>query len=143
MPDGADIAGSPRMVSLEGSCHCGAIVFSVEVEEDQREVLDCNCSICTKKGLLHLIVPTDRLTLHSGADHLVTYTFGTHTAQHMFCVTCGIHPFYRPRSHPNCWDINARCLDVPLSHWRIKPFEGTNWDEAVVEILEAPPPLLS
>ena len=131
------------MVSLEGSCHCGAIVFSVELDADQREVLDCNCSICTKKALLHLIVPTDRFTLHSGVDHLVTYTFGTHTAQHMFCVTCGIHPFYRPKSHPDSWDVNARCLDVPLAYWRIRAFNGVNWDDAVAEIVNAPAALLA
>ena len=51
------------MVSLEGSCHCGAIRFSVDLDEEERDVFECNCAICTKTGLLHLIVPTDRFTL--------------------------------------------------------------------------------
>jgi hypothetical protein len=117
-------------VIYEGGCHCGAIRFRVET--DDRQVLDCNCSICTKKGLLHLIVPEPAFTLLAGTP--ATYTFGTHTAKHHFCATCGVHPFYRPRSHPDSWDINARCLDVPLSHWTITPFDGQNWEANVALI---------
>jgi hypothetical protein len=116
-----------RLVIYNGSCHCGAIQFRVET--DDREVLDCNCTICTKKGLLHLIVPEHALTLLAG--ELATYTFGTHTAKHHFCAICGVHPFYRPRSHPDAWDVNARCLDVPLSHWTIRAFDGQNWEANV------------
>jgi len=119
------------MVRYDGSCHCGAIQFRVELDDDERKVLDCNCSICTMKGLLHLIIDESRFTLLAGDDALTTYTFGTHTAKHMFCRTCGIHPFYRPRSHPDHWDVNARCLDVPLSHWRVEPFDGANWESVV------------
>jgi hypothetical protein len=114
----------------DGSCHCGAIRFRVET--DAREVLDCNCSICTKKGLLHLIVPEAAFTLLAGTP--AAYTFGTHTAKHHFCATCGVHPFYRPRSHPDAWDVNARCLDVPLSHWRVVVFDGQHWEANVASI---------
>jgi hypothetical protein len=122
------------MATHEGSCHCGAVRFRVSLADNELDVLDCNCSICTMKGLLHLIVDESRFTLLAGADALTTYTFGTHTAKHMFCRTCGVHPFYRPRSHPDSWDVNARCLDVPLSHWRVKPFDGVNWESAVDSI---------
>lgn len=111
----------------QGSCHCGAIRFRVTT--DAREVLDCNCSICTKKALLHLIVEESQFELVAGEP--ATYTFGTHTAKHHFCATCGSHPFYRPRSHPNGWDVNVRCLDAPLEHWRIRPFDGKNWEDSV------------
>ena len=49
--------------------------------------------------------------LLSGADALTTYRFNTGTAQHTFCATCGIHPFYIPRSDPDKIDVNVRCLD--------------------------------
>jgi hypothetical protein len=120
--------------TYQGRCHCGAVRFRVAVPEDAREVLDCNCSICTKKGILHLIVDDARLEIIAGADQLTTYTFGTHVAKHMFCRTCGIHPFYRPRSHPQSWDVNVRCLDVPLEHWRIERFDGANWEDSVESI---------
>jgi hypothetical protein len=109
--------------------------FRVELLPDEREVLDCNCSICRKKGILHLIVPEARFALLRGGDQLATYTFGTHTARHMFCRTCGVHAFYRPRSHPDSWDVNARCLDdVPLGHWTVRAFDGTRWDEAAAAL---------
>ena len=96
-------------ITYQGGCHCGAVRFSVVVDTD--EAMDCNCSICLKKGFLHLIVPPEQFTLHSGSDMLHLYTFNTHTAKHTFCRICGIHPFYQPRSHPQYIDVNVRCLD--------------------------------
>jgi len=99
------------------------------------EVLDCNCSICTKKGFLHLIVPQSDFRLLQGESDLSTYTFGTHTARHHFCKTCGVQSFYLPRSHPDCWDINVRCLD---DNWlprmkRIR-FNGLDWEHNISQI---------
>ena len=94
---------------FEGGCHCGRVRFRVRTE--LAGILDCNCSICRKKGFLHLIVAPERFELIQGRDALSTYTFGTGVAQHTFCGTCGIHPFYVPRSHPDKIDVNVRCLD--------------------------------
>ena len=58
----------------QGSCHCGAVTFEVETP-DEVELVDCNCSICTKSGYLHLIVPKARFRLLSGGDKLTTYVF--------------------------------------------------------------------
>ena len=116
-----------------GGCHCGAVRFQVSVHRP--EVYDCNCSICRKKGFLHLIVPPEQFTLLKGADALSTYTFNTGIAKHTFCRICGIHAFYRPRSHPNAYDVNVRCLDEDvLSQFRITPFDGLNWEENVNRI---------
>lgn len=117
---------------LEGGCHCGALRFRVRVR--RREALDCNCSVCTKKGLLHCIVSAADFALLRGEDALSTYTFGTHTARHHFCATCGIHPFYVPRSHPDGWDVNVRCLDEGIEGWTVVPFDGRNWEAAVERI---------
>jgi hypothetical protein len=122
-----------RGTSYEGGCHCGAVRFRVEVEE--HEAIDCNCSICAKKGFLHLIVPANRFTLLRGEDRLVTYKFNTGVARHMFCGVCGIHAFYRPRSHPDGWDVNIRCLDDDAaSRFAVAPFDGKEW-EANVEAI--------
>lgn len=125
----------PRLplTSYEGGCHCGAVRFRVDVE--RHEALDCNCSICSKKGFLHLIVSRDRFTLLSGEHALTTYTFNTRTAKHTFCATCGIHPFYTPRSHPDGIDVNVRCLDGDApARFRVTPFDGRRWEESVAEI---------
>jgi hypothetical protein len=112
---------------LEGGCHCGAVRFRVEIGE--RIALDCNCSICAKKGLLHYIVPPARFELLAGEESLTEYRFNTKTARHLFCKTCGIAPFYEPRSHPGWIDVNVRCLDGDaLSTFRIEPFDGKNWE---------------
>lgn len=117
-------------VTYEGGCHCGAVRFRAIV--DKHEATDCNCSICKKKGFLHLIVPRDRFTLLRGEDVLTTYTFNTGTALHTFCRNCGIHSFYRPRSHPDAFSVNLRCLDGDvLSRFRIVPFDGAHWEENI------------
>jgi hypothetical protein len=120
-------------ITYEGGCHCGAVRFRVIV--DKHEAVDCNCSICRKKGFLHLIVPPEQFTLLSGADVLTTYTFNTGTAKHTFCSICGIHAFYRPRSHPDKIDVNIHCLDSDLlSRFRIVPFDGANWEENIQQL---------
>jgi hypothetical protein len=117
------------MQSFEGGCHCGRVRFRVTA--DLATVADCNCSICTKKGFLHLIVPPERFELLSGADDLSTYRFNTGTARHNFCRHCGIHAFYVPRSDPDKIDVNARCLDgVDPASLRPHPFDGRNWEAA-------------
>jgi hypothetical protein len=121
------------LVTYSGGCHCGAVRFTVAV--DKHSSSDCNCSICKKKGFLHLIVPPERFTLLCGEDVLTTYTFNTGTAKHTFCRICGIHSFYRPRSHPDQFDVNVRCLDdYAVSQFQILPFDGVNWEQNVHEL---------
>lgn len=117
-------------VTYEGGCHCGAVRFRVIVDKHKAD--DCNCSICKKKGFLHLIVPPEGFTLLQGAEELTTYKFNTGVAEHTFCRICGIHAFYRPRSHPNCIDVNIRCLDGDvLSRFEVVPFDGANWEQNI------------
>jgi hypothetical protein len=103
-----------------------------EVDADERpEVHDCNCSICRRTGYLHLIVPKDRFRLLSGAGRLTRYTFNTGTAQHLFCSVCGVKSFYVPRSHPDGYSVNVRCIDPgQVEDMRIVPFDGRNWEAA-------------
>ena len=117
--------------TFEGGCHCGAVRFRVIV--DKYKVDECNCSICLKKGFLHLIVPSESFTLLQGAEVLTTYTFNTGVAKHTFCRICGIHSFYTPRSHPDGFSVNLRCLDGEnvLSRFEIIPFDGANWEQNI------------
>jgi hypothetical protein len=98
-------------------------------------VVDCNCSICRKKGFLHLIVPPKKFRLLQGEEVLTTYTFNTHTAKHTFCSICGTYAFYYPRSHPGWIDVNIRTLDRDLSdRLEIIHFDGKNWKQNVNSI---------
>ena len=116
--------------TYQGGCHCGRVRFRVTAELDR--VTECNCSICTKKGILHLIVSHEQFELVSGKDDLATYTFNTGVAKHFFCKHCGIHPFYVPRSDPDKIDVNARCLDgVDVAAIPVKKFDGAHWEDAM------------
>jgi len=118
------------MLAYEGGCHCGRVRFRVTA--DLTRVIECNCSMCTKKGFLHLIVELAQFELLSGADALTTYQFNTKTARHTFCKVCGIHPFYVPRSDPDKIDVNVRCLDgIDLAALKLQHFDGRNWEEAM------------
>jgi hypothetical protein len=118
-----------EMVSHTGGCHCGAVRFEV-VAPKKLSVSECNCSICSRAGFLHLIVPADRFRLLSGADALKTYSFNTQTAKHLFCSVCGIKSFYVPRSHPDGYSVNARCLDPgTVEEMVVTPLNGRDWEQ--------------
>jgi hypothetical protein len=110
-----------------GSCHCGAVAFEVDAPE-RPLVQRCNCSICTKSGFLHLIVPRSRFRLVRGEGDLTTYTFNTGVAKHTFCRHCGMKPFYVPRSNPDGVDVNVNCLDPVPADLNVEPFDGQNWE---------------
>lgn len=130
-----------KPVIYEGGCHCGAVRFRVQLEKKpgqaKYEAISCNCSICTKKGFLHLILTAENFTLLKGEDALTTYQFNTGTAKHLFCKNCGIHSFYRPRSHRNGFSVNLHCLDEDiLEQFQIIPFDGKNWEKNIDKIAD-------
>ncbi len=122
-----------QLTTFRGGCHCQKVRYQVQVE--QLVATQCNCSICSKKGFIHLIVPAVRFTLLQGQDDLSTYTFNTGTAKHHFCRHCGIHSFYRPRSHPDGYDVNLRCLDDDaIDLFEISTFDGKHWEDQIDQI---------
>ena len=122
------------MTTFRGGCHCRRVDFEVTAP-DHLTVYDCNCSICLLSGFLHLIVDAKNFRLLRGKNILTTYQFNTGTAKHRFCAVCGIKSFYVPRSHPNGYSVNARCLDtVDVDKIDIKPFDGANWESSVTTL---------
>jgi hypothetical protein len=119
-----------ELTKHRGGCHCGRVRFEVLAPARIR-VNECNCSICSKTGYLHLVVPKERFTLLSGADVLTEYRFNTGQARHLFCSVCGIKSFYVPRSHPDGYSVNARCLDDgTVEEMTIGHTDGRNWEKA-------------
>ncbi len=119
--------------TLEGGCHCGAVRYRVQVRSF--EALECNCSVCSKKGLLHLIVDREDFELLKGDEDLSHYRFLSGVADHMFCRICGVQSFYIPRSHPDQIDVNIRCLDGDVvERFTVTAFDGRNWEEHIGEI---------
>ena len=116
-----------RSMIYRGNCHCGAVQFEVEAPE-RIKCGDCNCSICAKAGYLHLIVPKSRFHLLQGESSLTSYSFNTGVARHLFCTICGIKSFYIPRSNPDGYDVNVRCLEPQPKELEIEVFDGKNWE---------------
>jgi hypothetical protein len=112
-------------MKYKGSCHCGQVVFEVEGELEQ--VMDCNCSICSRKGSLLWFVPREKLDLLSSGQELTDYAFGDRTIKHYFCSTCGIHPFGEgvdPQGNRMA-AINVRCLEeLDFSELPVRHFNG-------------------
>jgi len=121
------------MKTHTGGCHCGRVRFEVSAPA-RIDVTDCNCSMCTKAGYLHLIVPKDRFRLLSGEDALTAYQFNTGVAKHLFCRVCGIKSFYVPRSHPDAFSVNVRCLDEgTVESMNVVKKDGRNWEKTYLK----------
>ena len=118
------------MIEVQGGCHCGAVRFVARLPEPPVPALDCNCSVCSMTGFLHIIVRHEDLELLSGREGLTSYRFGSGAAEHLFCARCGVKSFYQPRSHPAAWSVNAHCLDQPVE-LAIEEFDGRNWEAAI------------
>jgi hypothetical protein len=123
-----------QMITHTGGCHCRAVAFEVDHAADM-VVYECNCSICRMTGFWHLIVPANRFRLLRGQDMLETYCFNTGVARHHFCRRCGIKSFYVPRSNPDGYSVNVRCLDhSTIKSVEVRPFDGQNWERASAKI---------
>jgi len=110
----------------QGACHCRKVRF--EADTDLARVISCNCSICSKRGLLLTFVPESRFRLLSGAGDLKDYLFNKQVIHHQVCTTCGVEAFARgtpPGSSEITIAVNVRCLDgVDLSALKVTNFDG-------------------
>jgi hypothetical protein len=117
-------------ITHTGGCHCGAVRFEVRAPARLR-VQRCNCSMCRLTGFEHLIVPAADFRLLTDPADLSTYTFNTGVARHLFCRHCGIKSYYVPRSNPDGFSINLRCLDAgTVAGVDYEDFDGRNWETA-------------
>lgn len=100
------------MKTHDGSCHCGAFKFSVELDIG-KGAMTCNCSMCQRAGYVMMFVPRDKVTVKTDESMLKSYHFNTKKLDHLFCTTCGIHPITRgqmPDGTPMVM-VNLRCLE--------------------------------
>ena len=126
-----------RTWQLGGGCHCGAVRFKAVAKRPEGEPLvahECNCSMCNMVGFQHLIVPAEDFTLLAGESDLSCYTFNTGVAKHYFCSHCGVKSFYIPRSNPDGYSVNLRCLDEQPEGVVVEPFDGQHWEKNAGEL---------
>ena len=121
------------MEEYNGNCHCGAIKFKF-LSEKSVKIWKCNCSICKPYDYQHLFIKHKDFNLLSGNQEISSYKFGTKNAEHLFCKICGIKSFYQPRSHPDMYSINLRCVNNPPSVKKIFEFDGSNFEHSIKNI---------
>lgn len=102
---------------MKGTCHCGAVVFEVELDNGLDDLRRCGCSICKRKGAIMASVPLARLRVVRGEEQLSLYQWNTKTARHYFCSRCGIYTHHQRRSNPEEYGFNVACLEG------VNPFE--------------------
>jgi len=106
-----------------GGCHCGGIKFKFYSNEFI-EIWKCKCTICRMQDYEHLFILHDDFKIIKGNEIIAKYSFGTKTAKHLFCKNCGIKSFYQPRSHPDSYSINLRCVEGPPKIRNVVNFDG-------------------
>jgi len=114
-------------MTIHGSCHCGRIAYTLE--EDPVEAIECNCSICRRKGYLLAFSTPDKFTLLTPREEIAVYTFGSHNIRHQFCKSCGCAPFGEGTGPGGqaMVAVNLRCTDgLDLAALSIKPFDGAS-----------------
>jgi hypothetical protein len=94
-----------------GHCHCGGVVFEVELENGLEDLRRCNCSLCRRKGAVMASVPLAGLKVIKGEELLTLYQWNTKTAKHYFCKVCGIYTHHQRRSNPTLYGFNVACID--------------------------------
>ena len=121
------------MKEYSGGCHCGAVSFKFQSNE-RVDIWKCNCSICNAYDYEHLFIKHEDLTLINGDEQISSYTFGTKNAKHFFCKLCGIKSFYQPRSHPDMYSVNLRCVKSPPKIEKVIDFDGINFEDSIQKI---------
>ncbi|WP_084458956.1 GFA family protein [Advenella mimigardefordensis] len=106
-----------------GACHCNAVKFAFNA--DIKEVVSCDCSLCSKRAALMLSVEKEKFEIVEGHDVLSEYRWNTGIAQHFFCGKCGIYVFHQRRSDPSMHSVNANCVDgLDISSLPVRQVNG-------------------
>jgi hypothetical protein len=115
-------------LTITATCHCGAVALTGEAPNGYADAARCNCSFCKRRQAANIGVTSASLQITKGAENLGLYSFGTHTAQHYFCKTCGIYTHHQTRSNPLISGVNLGCIDAthPLEHEPVPWRDGIN-----------------
>jgi len=115
----------PETKTYQGGCHCGKVNYAVAT--DLAKTIACNCSICTKRGIIWTFVTPPQFTLQAGADAQADYQFHKKFIHHLFCRSCGVESFARGRTPDGAEmvAINVRCLEgVDFGKLKPMPVDG-------------------
>jgi hypothetical protein len=114
-------------VTLNGSCHCGAVKFTTTLTQGFASARRCTCSICRMRGAVAVTSTPDQFRIAQGEDKLATYRFNTMSAEHHFCTVCGIYTHHKRRSAPDQLGVNVACLQgvSPFDFEEVVVYDGS------------------
>jgi len=114
-------------ITLNGSCHCGAVKFTAELPQGLASARRCTCSICRMRGAVAVTGSIEGFRMTQGEDKLATYRFNIRTAEHHFCTQCGIYTHHKRRSNPNELGVNVACLEgvSPFDFREVVVYDGS------------------
>jgi len=117
---------SSKPVTLNGSCHCGAVRFTATLTQGFASARRCTCSICRMRGAIAVTSTRGNFNITEGEDFLATYRFNTNTAEHHFCTVCGIYTHHKRRSNPEQLGVNVACLEgvSPFDFKEVVVYDG-------------------
>ena len=114
-------------VTLNGSCHCGAVKVTTTLTQGFASARRCTCSICRMRGAVAVTSTPASFRLTQGEDKLASYRFNTMAAEHHFCSVCGIYTHHKRRSNPDQLGVNVACLEgvSPFDFTEVVVFDGS------------------
>jgi hypothetical protein len=117
---------SSDFITLNGSCHCGAVQFTAELAQGLASARRCTCSICRMRGAVAVTSTHDGFRITQGEDKLATYRFNTMSAEHHFCSVCGIYTHHKRRSNLDELGVNVACLEgvSPFDFREVVVYDG-------------------
>jgi hypothetical protein len=115
------------VIDFKGTCHCGAVRFTVRLTDGLRSARRCTCSYCRMRGAIAVSADLDGINITQGGELLRLYQFNTNTARHYFCSRCGIYTHHQRRSNPNQYGVNVACLEgiSPFDFPKVPVYDGT------------------
>ncbi|KAF2707657.1 hypothetical protein K504DRAFT_435524 [Pleomassaria siparia CBS 279.74] len=136
------MSAAPEVQASEtytASCQCNKFRYTVKLSppltDPTCQVVECNCSICTRNGYLLVYVPDDSITWDkdsASSDDFSKYSFATHKVQHWFCPTCGTSCFAKsvdPSFFAGMTIVNVRPFHhVHLKGLTLKPMDGRSYN---------------
>ena len=114
-------------MAFEASCHCQKVKVSINAALPT-EGLECNCSMCKRRGTLLQFFPAS-LASFTGDGDTTTYTFNKHKIMHKFCKTCGVAAFSQSEHNgQQMVAVNLRCVpDIDLDTLKIDKVDGAKF----------------
>ena len=84
----------PTPLSLEGSCHCGAVRLTLPSAPDK--ATSCNCSLCRRLGGLWVYYEFGTVRIEGHPENTDGYVWGDKTLRTVRCRTCGCVTHWEP-----------------------------------------------